>query len=433
MVSMVRKLLLVFPLALLAACTEPSATLVVVLDALPATTSRTTIGISGIVERTPPKATTFIITVSGGIQVVADTADATGRFTAAVRLNLNAANDLVVTAEDAGGSVSQPVTITLRHDNEPPTVVASTPSGDGAAPTANVEVTFSEPVVFEPRTALRLFHQGEELPGVTTASTDRTQLTFLPSVAMWENAIYRIQLEEVRDDAGNEASLPSSPLCFVTTAPTATTHVAAEPTNDLWTLGQPIGISPADLTQLRLAAHSGGLFGVYRFTTPRGWGDAQANHAFTYLELDIDQDPGTGFLALRDYFFETNPSLQSGMGAEYVVALDWVFSSVGIADSAVVGHYVAELEFEVLDVLYPDLCDEFQGFSVPTSLFGGDDGRFDYSVVAGNAEATGLLLDPAPESGVLTADFSGEFAPHAVSPAPGAAGRPRIIVRPRRR
>lgn len=413
---------------LLGACgTEPSAVLTITLDDVPSPVRSATVAISGLVTRTPAKETTIIVTAAGGQTAASDTAGVGGRFTVEVSLNPNTRHQIVLTAQDASGAVSLPDTVFVEHDGVAPSVVSTTPEGDGAGTAVSVEVQFSEPVVLTGAGALELVNQGLSVAGATTLSADSLTATFVPQQALQENAIYTIGFPGVTDAAGNPVE-EGLTRCFITEL-TAATGTELDSTNDLFALGQPTGASPADLVEIRLGAVTGRLLGVLKFTTPRQFEPDSANNAFAYLDLDLDQDSTTGFVTLKDALFSTlDPTLSSGARAEYVIGLDWFPS---LADSGAVGRYVDTGVFEIVALLLPDVCGEFFGFSVSFGLLGSDDGNFNYVVLAGNVEANGILVDPAPQSGHYTAGLAGQFASPFIAESDVARRSPGQVVRAR--
>ena len=67
----------------------------------PDTTYEGTVRLSGQIVRTPPRLDVFlVVTVTGGVITVADTATQQGIFDVAIPLQTNADNDLVATASD---------------------------------------------------------------------------------------------------------------------------------------------------------------------------------------------------------------------------------------------------------------------------------------------------------------------------------------------
>ena len=78
------------------------------LSELPDTTYEEQVRLSGQVVRSPPAANTpiiMVVTVTGGVIPVADTANLHGLFDVTIPLNTNQENHLVATATDNTGSI----------------------------------------------------------------------------------------------------------------------------------------------------------------------------------------------------------------------------------------------------------------------------------------------------------------------------------------
>lgn len=408
---------LIAALAVFAACGSEPATLEITLDFVPEVVTAPTVTISGRVTRTPAKNTTITVTADGGQRAVSDTADANGVFSLEVTLRTNRENLIDVLAADADSSTSVPAMVTLVHDDRGPSVASMTPAleSDGAPTTGDVTITFNEPLVFGSGATVELVTAGPTIGGVATLSADSLTITFTPQSERRPNAVYVVRLTNITDVAGNAANASSSG-CFVT-AGTQVLLVESDPQRDVITFGGGVS-SPADLLEVRLGVSSAALTGVLKFTSPRSLDTAAGNNAFTFIELDIDQDPATGVTSLRDTILSSDPPIvpRSGTRVEYLIDIE-PYPDFG--DSAIVGRYVEplgdEYMLELADFFQPPLCGPYVGFATSFEALGTDDGNFDFTVAAfslGDAGATG---DPAPDDGHFTASFAGQFTPAALA------------------
>jgi len=98
------------------------------LSQLPDTTYEEQTRLSGRVVRSPPAASTpiiMVVTVTGGVITVADTANLHGLFDVTIPLITNASNDLVATASDNTGSImpnpGRWTVVQIDTTNPPPT------------------------------------------------------------------------------------------------------------------------------------------------------------------------------------------------------------------------------------------------------------------------------------------------------------------------
>lgn len=397
------------------ACSEPGS-LVIALGIVPDVTASSSLAIDGTVTRTPTKETEIVITASGGRLPVSDTAAMDGSFSISVPLAANTTQTITLTAQDGTGSVSAPVTVTVRQDGVEPQVTGFTPSGADVSTQPTIEVTFSEPVRLSGTGAIQLLHNGATVPASALLASDSLRVTLSLGRLLTENAVYLMAFPGVTDIAGNGLTTGTS-ACFVTanTAPAALSQ--SDPTGDIFTAGTPSNPSPSDLDLFRLSLHSDTLFGVLRFTTPRSFGsDAEPNNAFAYIGIDLDQDSATGYGTYKDTIFATL-NVPSGLGAEAAIWIDW-FPNFG--DSAIVGQRDGPASLTVTSFFLPDVCGRYMGFAIPFASLGADDGDFDYVILAGNSQGTAATLyDPMPESGHYSVAFAGLFVPPypAVAPA----------------
>ncbi len=118
------------------------------------------------------------------------------------------------------------------------------------------------------------------------------------------------------------------------------------------------------------------LYGVFEFANERSL-TGQISRASIFVDIDLDNNPTTGFQALKDFQFE----------------------------------------WDVLDVFLPGVCGRFFGFHT-TAILGDsilDDGNFAYAYSALASEDStfginGVWADPVP--------LSGSFVANLVTPGP---------------
>ena len=416
-------------LVLVAACSDagspgaggPPGTVIVALDGVDPITMLDTIQITGTITRTPAATTPLFVSVTGGLVAVTDTATESGRFTSVVPLRLNQLNTLTVTPKDGTGSAGQPATVTVLHDGSSPTVVLITPSGDGITTNpATVEVRLDEPVFLTGAGAGMSLRSGKlDVPGSAVLSSDSTTFLFTPTATLPENSIFAPVFTGVTDIAGNVPDVGTN-ACFVTELTVPAMDVFADTTIDdifgLIAVGGPSPqfIDPPDMDQIRTAIQDSIFTMTLRFTSNRSFAAADSNNTVVLVEFDLDRDSTTGVRSIRDSLLIQvgADELTSGMGAEYVVAIDHL-SMLG--DSAAIGQYTGFNNFNILEVFWPQFCGPFVGFRVATTTLGNDDGDFDISVFALNFEGSGpldpLIIDSAPDSGSFSVAYQGLFVP----------------------
>ena len=179
------------------------------------------------------------VLVSGGsspfTHPTTGTIDGTGLFTVDVPLQANASNTIVLTARNAQGQLSVPVTaLTVRQDSIAPTVTSTTPTNGatGVDSHASLFVLFSEAVQSAPLSAaipaIRLFDaQNVVVPGNWILSADAKGATFYPTLALAPEAHFKLLIgTTVRDLAGNSLGA-SVPVDFTTAASTQAEHPAS--------------------------------------------------------------------------------------------------------------------------------------------------------------------------------------------------------------
>jgi hypothetical protein len=400
--------------AVIACGTEPTppGSLAITLDSLPSVSTATALTIAGTVVRTPP-APDVPITVSVAVAstTLTDSADADGRFTIATTLPSHQSTNITVTATDATGSTSTPVTVAVLHDATPPGVLSITPANVAdAVITDAIVVQFSEPIADGSGT-VTVSHQYATLAGSVDWSTDRTEVTFTPATPFPPNAIINVLITAVEDAAGNTAS--ASPSCFITGGAASS---PTDPTGDLFVSGSPgPTLVPIDITQLRFAQSATTFYSMLRFTTPRSMSATSPSNIFAVLDIDIDSDPGTGFPSAKDIVFSgVLPS--SGMGAEYAIVL---IPQQSLADTSIVIQYADTLEGPITAGFLPTTCGSFLGFAIPRTALGSDEGSFRAVLLALTGDETGDYVDAAPDAGAYAVALPAA-APPALSASTGA-------------
>jgi hypothetical protein len=161
-----------------------------------------------------------------------------------------------------------------------------------------------------------------------------------------------------------------------------------------------------DFRRLRLTRDGNTLFGVAQFNGARTFGLTGDENATLLIDIDIDQDPSTGFLPIYDFIFSGEGQPESGMGGEYLIGIDPL---PDLADSAYVGELLDDGGgFAVRDGFLPGVCGPYFGFDTDY-LFEtvGDDGLFDVTVLSFAFAEAGARLDASPEDGHFSLDLSG--------------------------
>jgi hypothetical protein len=426
-------------LAVIVACgsetmtTEPGALTITLNGPPPTLTSTGTLQITGQVTRTPAADVPIVVTATGGPNAVSDTATAGGGFAMSVGLTLNALNNLTISASDEAGSTVTPVSLAVRHDALPPQVASMSPTAgaDGVTP-ATIQVVFGEPVrPGSPAFALSLY--GVDVPGSAALSTDSLTLTFTPSAALVANAVHLVTVTGARDVVGN--TLITGGGCFVTGG---TGLTVLPDTGPLYQFGTPAGLVAPDLQQLRLGRTATTLHGVMQFTLPRSLDPSAANNTSAWIDLDVDQDGGTGFVPYKDFVF-AGLLPPSGAASEFLIEM----GTLDNVDGALVAMYTAQdtaagtFQATVTAPLSPSTCGTLLGFAVPFSAIGGDDGALDLTVyvdVFGNGAG---IIDPAPDAGVFSASLTAAAGASAGVPLRPTGGqtlsvrRRPLSIRPR--
>lgn len=129
-------------------------------------------------------------------------------------------NDLVITAVDAVGNVSAPVTVRFIRDSNPPVLQGMTPTGATNQVPASLQVAFSETetMLDMAQSSAVLTRSGVNVPG--SFANQAGQLVFTPASALIQGS-YSLAVT-IKDKAGNTAST-SYGLTIDTTPPAAPT------------------------------------------------------------------------------------------------------------------------------------------------------------------------------------------------------------------
>lgn len=405
-----KRLLSWLAVGLVTACgTEPGILIITVND-LPDFSSTVTITVSGSVTRDPPADTPIVVAVAGGAATLTDTLASTA-FSLNVQLNPNQENTLVVTASDGTGSVSQPTIIVIRHDDQGPQVQSSIPTHQAmdVALDTPIELRFAEALVQSgPSASFTLRQNSRPVAGTPALSTDSKVFTFVPDAPLEPHSIYEMDLEGFTDEVGNPA-IDGNTVCFITTSTVGSSVTTTDTSQVFFTNGQTADLlTPPDIIGATLARSGSTLYGLFEFGQPRTL-DGPTNKVSIFVDIDLDQDPGTGFKTFKDFQFEENfPEMATGMGAEMFVSMDVDI----IADSGFVGVNIADDTWDPIDVFNPGVCGAFFGFHT-TAILGDsvmDDGFFNYAYTAFaiediNDEQSAAFADPVPQGGHFTADL----------------------------
>jgi hypothetical protein len=415
-------------LALLVACgsetvtTEPGALVITLNGPPPSLTNAGILQISGQVTRTPAADVPIVVTATGGPNAESDTAAADGSFALSVGLTLNAQNTLTISAADESGSSVTPVSLEVRHDALPPQVSSMTPAHESDLVTpATVSLLFTEPV--RPGSAtLAVTLQGTPVGGTTALSNDSLTLTFTPAVALAANAIHAVTVAGAQDGLGN--TLSNASFCFTTGG--AGIASFSDPTGVFFAFGAPPpSLIAPDVVELRFARTVTDLYGIVRFTSVRSLVPTVSNNTSLWIDFDVDQDGGTGFVTFKDTVL-SGLVASSGAGAEYVVAIGTILDVPG--DSAFVGQYQTQTQLQGA-LFVPSVCGRTIGFAFPFVAIGGDDGAFDIVSYADVFVTAGLIVDPAPDTGVYSVTVTAAADARAAGPPVASLGRPVIARR----
>ncbi len=406
-----RRSSLVLSLAFLLGCgTGPLATLTLTVDDLPKFSPSSSIVVRGTVAREPSSDTPIIVTIAGGTATVSDTVDTNFNFT--VRLKRNQENQLSIMAFDGKGSVADAIVVSVFHDDTAPIIVSSIPldKKTDVSLTTAIEVRYGEPLVqSDPSATFTLKQNSRQVPGTATLSADKTLFTFQPDQPLEPASIYEMVVSGFNDEAGNPAG-GGKHACFITTFDPAQIVVTQDTSSSTFrSIPPPEVLSSMDMLGATLARLGPTLYGVFEFAEERSL-LGQSSRASIFVDIDLDNNPTTGFKSFKDFQFEESfPELNTGLRVEMVISLD----AHVVADSGFVGVNVADARWDVIDTFLPGVCGRFFGFHT-TTIFGGniqDDGNFAYaytgfavqdSVATGSA---GVFADPVPVAGSFVADL----------------------------
>ncbi len=394
--------------------TEPSGILTLTVEDLPQFILTATVDVRGTVTREPVSETPVIVSIVGGSATVSDTIVG-GQFTFTVGLKTNQENQLSVTAFDGTGSIAPGVVVSVFHDDTGPLIVSSIPANKdvNVSLTTAIEVRYGEPLVqTTPSAAFTLKQNSRTVLGTATLSIDKTLFTFQPTQPLEPASIYEMVVTGFTDEAGNPTGANA---CFITAIPLADsqTDVRVDSSTTIFSGGMPQVVNQVNMLGATLARSGSTLYGLFEFQIERSLLD-EATRASVFVDLDLDNNPATGFLTFKDFQFDTSfPAFNTGLGAEAFISLD----AHVIADSGFVGVNTADVTWDVLDVFLPGVCGRFFGFHT-TAILGGsilDDGNFAYAYTGFAVEdstfgVNGVWADPVP--------LAGSFVANLVTPGP---------------
>ncbi len=388
---------------------EPSGTLTLTVDALPQFVLTATVDVRGTVSRVPASETPMIVSIAGGLATVSDTVD--GQFSLTVQLKLNQENQLSVTAFDGTGSIADAVVVPVFHDDTGPLIVSSTPTNKQAdvSLTTAIEVRYGEPLVqTTPSASFTLKQNSRPVSGTAALSGDSTLFTFQPDQPLEPASIYEMVVTGFTDEAGNAVGGGSN-ACFITTLAGLETTVTTDTSTTVFSAGSPVVLDVIDMVGATLARSGSTLYGLFEFQQERSLSDP-VTRASVFVDLDLDNNPTTGFQSFKDFEFDQNfPEFNTGLGVEALISLD----AHVIADSGFVGVNTDDVLWDAIDIFLPGVCGRFFGFHT-TAILGDsiqDDGNFAYAYTGFAVEGTPpmasspVYADPVPLSGSFLADL----------------------------
>ena len=185
-----------------------------------------------------------------------------------------------------------------------------------------------------------------------------------------------------------------------------------DPTDDTFATDASAGLSVPDIVRMTSWPKNQNLMVEIEFTsTVVSLDDGGPNVVVGFMDIDWDQNEGTGFDAITDSFREGPGS--TGLGVEYLVRLGAggavVFSVSNVGDLTVTGAFV------------PTFTGNLLTMTIPLSLLNDDDGLVNLAMVMGTLpEAT----DIGPNDGHLS---MGPVAP--AGQAVGGSPSPRVPCR----
>ncbi len=401
---------LLLSLAFLLGCgTEPPATLTLTVEDLPKFSPSSSIVVRGTVAREPSSDTPIIVTIAGGAATVSDSVDANFSFT--VQLKPNQENQLSIMAFDRKGSVADAIVVSVFHDDTAPGIVSSIPldKQTDVSLTTAIEVRYGEPLVqSDPTASFTLKQNSRPVSGTATLSGDKTLFTFQPDQPLEPASIYEMVVSGFNDEAGNPAG-GGKHACFITTFNGLQQAMSVDTASNIFFGGDPNALDTVDMLGATLARWGPTLYGVFEFANERSL-TGQSSRASVFVDIDLDNNPTTGFKSFKDFQFEESfPELSTDLGVEMFISLD----AHVIADSGFVGVNTDDVTWDVIDSFLPGVCGRFFGFHT-TTIFGGsiqDDGNFAYAytgfaVQDSSTGSTGVFADPVPVAGSFVADLT---------------------------
>ncbi len=400
---------LVLSLAFLLGCgTEPPGTLTLTVDDLPKFSPSSSIVVSGTVAREPSSDAPIIVTIAGGSKTVSDSVDANFSFT--VQLRLKRENQLSIMAFDRKGSVADAIVVSVFHDDMAPGIVGSIPLDKQAdvSLTTAIELRYGEPLVQGPTASFTLKQNTRPEPGTATLSGDKTLFKFQPDQPLEPASNYEMVVSGFDDEAGNPAG-GGKQVCFITTFSGLQQAVSVDTASNLYFGGDPNVLDTVNMLGATLARSGPTLYGLFEFENERSL-TGQNSRASVFVDIDLDNNPTTGFQSFKDFQFDQSfPELSTDLGVEMIISLD----AHVIADSGFVGVNTDNVTWDVIDSFLPGVCGRFFGFHT-TTIFGDsiqDDGNFAYAytgfaVQDSSTGSTGVFADPVPVAGSFVADLT---------------------------
>ena len=399
--------------------TEPSGVLTITLNDLPEFTSERTITVAGTVTRTPAFETPIVVAVAGGQQSVSDTVQ--GSFSFQIGIAANAETQLAVTASDGTGSISEPSIVVIIHDDTGPQVATSVPTNEGTNVPLNtaIEIRFGEPLVQTGSSASFVLTQNSRaVPGTATLSGDKTFVTFEPDQILEPFSIYEMVIRGFTDGAGNAVG-DGRNFCFITTSEGLQTTVTTDTSNTFFTGStEAVVLQTPNIIGATLARGGSTLYGIFEFAARRSL-LGETDKVSIFMDIDIDDDPNTGFQTFKDFQLSSDDfnDFKTGLGAELVVSLD----AHVVDDSAFVGVTTTDdpgPTWDEIDIFLPGVCGTFFGFHT-TTIFGDsiqDQGRFSYAYSAFVIEnptdsLSAVFMDPVPLAGHFDAELTDPGTP----------------------
>lgn len=309
-----------------------------------------------------------------------------------------------------GGGPPLPVT-------QPLGVRAVAPVADaaGVPVDAVVTVTFNRPV--DPASIDGQSFQVIRRPGIESVPIAGTfgladsarAVTFRPAGGFANNTAYDLVLTSgIRSADGQGPPFTGTRTSFAT-SPVIAQH--ADPPGDTFERVPPQLVVPPDLIAVTVQQLPAGLQFTLTFEGDVDSLPDQASSVAAFIDLDLDQNAGTGEPGAVDQF-GTRGTSGTRLGVEVVIEiqLDGTAIVLDAADGATLGILGARVSGRVLEL------------TVPYAMLGFDDGNVGTAVVVGTRlEAT----DVAPNSGHLAVGVSPSAVLSAIAPSGAADPLPR--------